>query len=80
MHSSTAICSVNGKLAGTYFYRVRGSNTWGYGEWSNIQPTTVLSTGTPILIAIDNSDQDNNYSVTWSTAARATSYTLQEDT
>jgi hypothetical protein len=73
-------CTVSGKPVGTYYYQVRGYNTWGYGEWSNLQSTTVLSTGTPTLNAIDNSDQDNKYNVTWSTAARATSYTLQEDT
>jgi uncharacterized repeat protein (TIGR01451 family) len=32
-------CVVSDKQAGTYYYRVRGHNTWGYGAWSNIQAT-----------------------------------------
>lgn len=31
-----------GKLSGTYYYRVRGHNQWGYGEYSNVQAVTVL--------------------------------------
>jgi hypothetical protein len=31
-----------GKAAGTYYYRVRGHNTWGYGAYSNVQAVTVL--------------------------------------
>ncbi len=30
-----------GKLGGRYYYRVRGVNTWGYGEWSNVESTLV---------------------------------------
>jgi hypothetical protein len=30
-------CDVTDKLGGTYYYRVRGHNTWGYSMWSNIQ-------------------------------------------
>jgi hypothetical protein len=69
-----------GKTAGTYYYRVRGHNTWGYGEYSNIEAVTVLLPDTPVLNTIDNTDGDGNYDVTWGAAARATSYTLQEDT
>ena len=29
------------KPGGRYYYRVRGVNTWGYGEWSNIESTLV---------------------------------------
>ncbi len=47
-------CYVSGRLAGTYYYRVRGYNTWGYGAWSNVQPSVVLpptptSTRTPTM-------------------------------
>ncbi len=31
-----------GKSPGTYYYRVRGHNQWGYGMYSNIQAVTVL--------------------------------------
>jgi uncharacterized repeat protein (TIGR01451 family) len=29
------------KPGGRYYYRVRGVNTWGYGDWSNIESTLV---------------------------------------
>ncbi len=29
------------KPGGRYYYRVRGHNEWGYGEWSNVQSTLV---------------------------------------
>jgi uncharacterized repeat protein (TIGR01451 family) len=32
---------VSGKVAGTYYYRVRGHNTYGPGEWSNVVSTVV---------------------------------------
>ena len=31
------------KDEGTYYYRVRGHNIWGPGQWSNTQATTVVS-------------------------------------
>jgi hypothetical protein len=73
-------CLVSGRWAGTYYYRVQGHNSWGYGIYSNIEAVTVLLPDAPTLNAIDNPDGDGSYSVTWSAAARATSYTLQEDT
>ncbi len=36
-----------GRTSGTYYYRVRGRNQWGYGEYSNIESVTVP----PFLIA-----------------------------
>jgi hypothetical protein len=38
-------CSVTNNQPGTYYYRVRGQNTWGYGAWSNLQ--TVIVGPTP---------------------------------
>jgi hypothetical protein len=73
-------CSVAGRPAGTYYYRVQGCNMWGCGPYSNVESTTVLPPGTPVLNAIDNADGDANYTVSWSSAPRATSYTLEEDT
>jgi hypothetical protein len=73
-------CSVAGRLASTYYYRVQGCNTWGCGPYSNVESTTVLPPGTPVLNAIDNADGDANYTVSWSSAPRAASYTLEEDT
>jgi len=71
---------VPGKTAGAYYYRVRGHNTWGYGAYSNVAAVSVLPPATPTLNAIDNPDGDGTYTVTWGIAARATGYTLQEDT
>jgi hypothetical protein len=31
-----------GKSPGTYYYRVRGHNQWGYGQYSNVEAVTVL--------------------------------------
>lgn len=31
-----------GKSPGTYYYRVRGHNEWGYGAYSNVEAVTVL--------------------------------------
>lgn len=73
-------CDVSDRLAGTYYYRVRGLNSWEYGGYSNVEAVAVLLPETPTLNPIDNADGDGIYSVTWSTAARAASYTLEEDT
>ncbi len=42
-------CVASGKLAGTYYYRVRGHNTWGYGAWSNTRAATVVLPATPTV-------------------------------
>jgi hypothetical protein len=73
-------CNVSGRLAGTYYYRVRGHNAWASEPYSNIETATVLLPGTPYLNPIDNADGDQNYIVTWTASERATSYRLQEDT
>jgi hypothetical protein len=31
-----------GKMPGSYFYRVRGHNAWGYGEYSNVETVTAV--------------------------------------
>jgi hypothetical protein len=69
-----------GRTAGTFYYRVRGHNTWGYGPYSNVRAVLVLLPVTPVLSPINNTDGDASYTVSWSAAARASSYTLQEDT
>jgi len=73
-------CLLSGRLAGTYYYRVQGQNVWGSSSYSNVEMVTVLLPDTPVLNTIDNTDGDGNYAVSWSAAARATSYALQEDT
>jgi hypothetical protein len=73
-------CSINGRIAGTYYYRVRGGNGSLFGEWSNTQSVTVLLPTTPLLQPIPNVDNDGEYTITWGVSPLATSYTLQEDT
>lgn len=38
---STAQVELRDRPAGSYAYRCRGHNSWGYGQWSNAQGTTV---------------------------------------
>lgn len=71
---------VNGRPAGTFYYRVRAEGPTGPSPYSNVQPVTVLPPDTPILNPIDNADRDGNYTVSWTATARATGYTLQEAT
>lgn len=72
-------CTVSERIAGTYFYRVKGHNYWGESAWSNIQSAVVLIPGTLWLDAINNADGDGYYTVNWGVAVRANWYTLQED-
>jgi hypothetical protein len=70
------------KEDGTYYYRVRGHNAYGAGEWSNVRSTVVLVLPqTPTLNDIENEDQDGDYTVSWSygySYPPVTSYTLRE--
>ncbi len=73
-------CSVTGRTAGVYYYRVQGHNGWGSGEWSDVRSVTVLVPVVPALARIDNADEDDAYEVTWGAADHATRYVLEEDT
>ncbi len=73
-------CSVNGRTAGNYYYRVQGHNDWGDSEWSNVQSVAVLLPDAPTLDSIENADGDGSYEVAWGAADRATRYVLEEDT
>lgn len=39
---NTTSQAISGKAPGTYYYRVQGNNTYGPGEWSNVQSVTVV--------------------------------------
>ena len=71
-------CEVGNKVAGIYYYRVRGHNNWGYGEYSNVEVVTVSPPDTPSLHAIDNADQDNYYTIMWGEVESASAYILEE--
>jgi len=38
-------CGVQQKVVGTYYYRARGLNKWGYGEWSDVQSANIPMRG-----------------------------------
>ena len=81
-YSGTATSwNASGKATGTYYYRVKASNSCGDSGWSSARSVTVqsLTPDTPVLNAISNPDGDGNYTVSWSAASRAETYTLQED-
>ena len=69
------------KENGTYYYRVRGNNTYGPGEWSNVESTEVRVTPYAPTLNIDNPDEENSYTVNWGYPhdyPPADFYTLQE--
>jgi thermitase len=70
---------VSSKEPGTWYYRVYASNANGSSPWSAVQSVTIIPTpDAPTLNAIDNTGHQDEYVVSWSASARATSYTLQE--
>ncbi|PKK89779.1 MAG: hypothetical protein CVV64_12700 [Candidatus Wallbacteria bacterium HGW-Wallbacteria-1] len=68
-----------GKLAGTWFYRVRGINANGPGPWSNVQDLTVTPIGVSVLSGPSGVDNDGQYNLSWTLVAGVASYELQED-
>jgi hypothetical protein len=69
-----------GKAPGTYYYRVQSYNVFGKSSWSSSQAVTVYPPPTPTLYGIDNTDQNNIYTVLWNSSKYATAYRLQEAT
>lgn len=62
-----------------YFWRVRGTNFTGTGEWSNAWPFTTSAIGTPVLVFPENNQVniDPDTTLVWNTAVNADSYTIQ---
>jgi len=81
-YSGTATSySVTGQRDGTWYYRVKAVHNTLQGDWSNTATTTVAPAphSAPLLSAIDNSDGDGSYQVSWSAVSGVlTSYTLEE--
>ncbi|MBN1889834.1 MAG: hypothetical protein JW850_17695, partial [Thermoflexales bacterium] len=69
--------TIQDRLPGIYYYRVRGHNSYGPGEWSNVVSTTVLPDA-PLLSPIDNPAGLADYLVAWTGARGVTAYVLQE--
>jgi hypothetical protein len=72
------------KEGGTYYYRVRGHNQYGAGEWSTVRSTMVrVVPYAPALQTINNADGDDSYTVEWSyghTYPSVDTFILQEAT
>ena len=71
-------CHLGPIPAGTYYYRLKGHNPWGDSAWSTARSVTILLPETPALQPIDNPNGLGSYTVSWSSAARAMEYVLQE--
>ncbi|MFC2015690.1 S8 family serine peptidase [Chloroflexota bacterium] len=69
---------VVGQEGGTWYYRVRAYNGAGISDWSDKRSATVKPYA-PTLDAITNGGNEDEYTVQWSAAAGAKSYTLEED-
>jgi hypothetical protein len=70
--------SITSQGPGTWYYRLRALRVLAAGPWSNIQATTVKP-NPPVLAPIVNPGQLDEYQISWSAAATATTYTLEED-
>ncbi|MCB9432411.1 MAG: PD40 domain-containing protein [Ardenticatenaceae bacterium] len=73
--------TASGRSNGSWCYRVQARNNAGNSSWSNIQCTTVnipVPPATPTLYSISNSDQNGEYTVSWSSSTGAVDYVLQE--
>jgi len=42
-------CDVSGKTPGTYYYQIRGSNSWGDSPWSNVQSVVIY----PLFVGLN---------------------------
>ncbi len=71
---------VSNKTQGTFYYRLIAVGATGQSDPGSPQAVVVLPPDTPVLNAIDNSDGDGNYSITWNASLRTTSYVLEEST
>lgn len=70
--------SISGQGTGTWYYRVKASNSGGDSSWS-VTRSTGVRPESPALYAISNTDGDGTYTVDWGSVAGATSYILEED-
>lgn len=69
---------IQGQAAGTWYYRVLATGLGGSSAWSNVEQVMVKPRA-PLLAPISNASQQDEYLVSWSVVAAATSYTLEED-
>jgi hypothetical protein len=78
-HVTSTSWLASGRTNGTYFYRVKATSANGDSAWSKVQSALVPPPDVPELNPIANAAGDAIYAVSWKRAARAASYTLEED-
>jgi YD repeat-containing protein len=78
--SSATSWSASGLGDGTYQYQVQACNVGGCGPWSSaVTMTVLLPPSTAPSLSGGGTSNTGSYSVSWSSVATATSYTLQEN-
>ncbi|MHC4779628.1 MAG: fibronectin type III domain-containing protein, partial [Planctomycetota bacterium] len=74
---------LTGKTNGTYYYRVRASNSAGNSAWTvggNPCVVSLVVPSIPASITVPTSSVTGNYTVSWAATAGAWTYDLQEAT
>jgi len=72
---------VTGKTTGTFYYRVRATNTWGNSGWTaGTNGCQMVPPAAPASITVPVSSVTGSYTVSWSSSTGATGYDLEEDT
>jgi predicted phage tail protein len=78
-NTSSTSRAMSGKGNGTYDYQVRACTVGGCGAYSTINGVTVLlPPGSAPTLTAPSSTTVDNYTVSWTSVATATSYELQE--
>jgi len=71
--------AVTGKATGNYLYRARACNVIGCAAWSATKTVAIeLPPASPPALTVPAQGLNGSYTVTWGTAAGATSYRLDE--
>jgi thermitase len=76
-NGSNSQFSITGQDGGTWYYRVRASNSQGNSPWSNVQSVRVKPMP-PSLDPISNPGNEDEYQITWSPVVGASGYVLEE--
>lgn len=71
---------VTGHPAGTWYYRVAGTNPAGNSPWSSTVNVTInpAALAAPTLSTINNPDNDGDYDLSWSEPVSATDYIVEQ--
>jgi subtilisin family serine protease len=76
-NGSVSQFSITGQEGGTWYYRVRASNSQGDSPWSNVRLVHVRPKP-PSLDPISNPGNEDEYQITWSPSVSASGYELQQ--